>query len=94
MDPNLIIDDEYVYAVGSACARRGEALEAILDSYVQLLTQARSDALISGEIADALGVFIECVTMLNDQITTISDNINKITQAYVQEINTADSYLF
>ena len=37
MDPNLIIDDDYVTGVGSDSETRGNALEGILDQYLTIL---------------------------------------------------------
>jgi len=94
MDPNLIIDDDYVYSVGDASTRRGRQLEKILDSYLSILNEIHSEALLSGEIADALAAYIGCVTLLNDQLTTISKSVDDTGMSFIQEINTADEYLF
>lgn len=94
MDPNLIIDDDYVYDVGDACAEHGKKLEDILDAYVAILREIKAEALVEGEISDALGVFIECVAQLNDQLTTLSDNVDSKCMSFINDVNTADSYLF
>lgn len=94
MDPNLIIDDEYVYSVGDDCVLRGRKLEEILDSYLAILNEIKSEALIEGDISDALGLFIECVTPLNDQLTTLSKSVDDTCLRFVQDVNTADDFLF
>lgn len=94
MDPNLIIDDDYVYDVGDDCRLRGRKLEEVLDSYLTILNEIKSEALLDGSIADALSAFIECVALLNDQLTTLSKNVDDTGLSFIQEINTADDYLF
>ena len=54
--------------MGDDCVVRGRKLEEIIDSYLTILNEIKSEALLDGSIADALGAFIECVALLNDQI--------------------------
>lgn len=94
MDPNLIIDDEYVYDVGEDCAQRGEKLEEILDAYLVILNEIKTEALIEGSVSDALSAFIECVTLLNDELTTLSQSVDGTGMCFIQDVNTADDFLF
>lgn len=94
MDPNLIIDDDYVYGVGSNCESRGKKLEEILDSYRTILNEIKDEALLEGGVSEALESFIECVTLLNDQLTTLSQKVDDTGMSFIQDINTADNYLF
>lgn len=94
MDPNLIIDDNYVDNVGRNCAFRGYKMEGFLDSYLTILNEIKDAALVEGKTAQALEVFAECVAMLNDQLTTLSKSVQRTGSAFIQEINTADEYLF
>lgn len=94
MDPNLIIVDEYVQQIGRRCAQRGEALEGILADYLQLLREIKTEALVDGRTSNSLGVFIDCVSLLSDQLGILSDNADRACQTYISDINTADDYLF
>ena len=94
MDPNLIIDDDYVYDVGDNCKRSGNKLEAILDDYLTILREIKDEALVEGEISVSLGLYIECVARLDDQLTTLSDKVKEIGMCFIQDVNTADAYLF
>ena len=94
MDPNLIIVDEYVQSVGSNCVRRGQDLEQILATYLQILREIKEEALIDGRTSASLGVFIDCVNLISDQVSILSDNAQRACQNYISDINTADDYLF
>lgn len=94
LDPNLVIDDDYVHKVGNGCKTRGVKLEEIIDSYIVILNEIKNEALIEGDISDALGAYIECVTLLNDQLRTLSENVKEICLGFITDVNEADSYLF
>lgn len=94
MDPNLIISDEYVEDVGTYCVKRGRTLEDIMDSYLGILREIKYEAITGGEISQTLGEFIECVSLLNNQLKEVSNNANTASKYFVIDINDADSYLF
>lgn len=94
MDANLIIDDNYVQEVGRLSSIRGRKLEEILDNYVGILTEIETEAITSGEISQAVVSFRECVTMLNDRLSTISTNVNTVANGFIIDVNTEDDYLF
>lgn len=94
MDANLIIDDNYVQEVGRLSSVRGKKLEEILDSYVRILSEIEMDAITSGEISQAIVAFRECVTLLNDRISTISTNVDTVAESFIIDVNIADDYLF
>ena len=88
------IDDNYIQEVGRLSSIRGRKLEEILDSYVGILMEIETEAITSGEISQAVSAFRECVTMLNDRLSTISTNIDTVADSFIIDINTADDYLF
>lgn len=94
MDPNLIIDDDYVKRIGISCNQRGKKLEEILDSYLTILNEIEGEALVEGEITKSLNAYKECVALLNDQLVTLSANIQNICKCFLTDINDADDYLF
>ncbi|WP_204871892.1 hypothetical protein [Pseudoflavonifractor capillosus] len=94
MDPDLIIDDEYVYAVGNDCNQRGKKLEDILDEYVVILKEIKSEAIMAGNVSEALEAFIGCVEPLKDQITELSQRVEERSSNFIQDVNDADQYLF
>lgn len=94
MDPNLIIDDEYVYGVGDDCVLRGERLENVVETYISILNEIKEEALIEGSVSEALQAFIECMNSLNNQLTIISKRVDDTGMSFIQDINTADDFLF
>lgn len=94
VDPNLIIDDDYVYGVGDDCVRRGEKIEEIIQSYISILNEINKEALIEGSISAALEVFIECVEPIKKQLSTLSKRVDDTGMSFIQDVNTADEYLF
>ena len=94
MDPNLIIDDDYVDDVGRDSTTRGNKLEGILDNFLTILNEMKAEAIVEGKIADALAAYISCVSLLNDQLTEISLSVERADRGFIQDVNTADEYLF
>lgn len=94
MDPNLIIEDAYIKEVGRCCLSRGRKLESILDTYVGILDSIRGGAIKKGEIAQALSVFKSCATLLNDQLSVLSQDIKNECYSFIDEVDEADNYLF
>lgn len=94
MDTNLIIDDDYIQDVGTLCRQRGEKLEEILTSYLDILQEIRDEAVMDGAICASLEAYKECASMISGQLETISEQIQNVCKAFINEINEADSYLF
>ncbi len=94
MDINLVIDDDYVTTVGVLCRKRGNELEDILDTYMLILKEIEEEALTAGEISTTLNEYRSCVELLNEQIASISKDIEKICKNFISAINVADDYLF
>ncbi len=94
MDANLIIDDSYVEEVGRRAPFRGRNLEEILDAYVAILSEIESEAITRGEVSRAVTAYKECVTLLNDKLTSISENVEKVANGFIVDVDAADNYLF
>lgn len=94
MDPNLIIDDEYIFAVGDDCKRRGIKLEEALEQYLEILKEIQTEALVEGNVAEALVAFIGCVELLKGQLEDISKTMYNRSYSFIQDVNDADQYLF
>lgn len=94
MDPNLIIDDEYIFAVGDDSKRRGIKLEEALEQYLEILKEIQTEALVEGNVAEALVAFAGCVELLKGQLEDISKTMYNRSYSFIQDINDADQYLF
>ncbi len=94
MDANLIIDDGYVEEVGRLAPFHGRNLEEILDKYVAILSEIEGEAITRGEVSRAVTAYKECVVLLNDKLTAISDNVEKVANGFITDVDAADDYLF
>lgn len=95
MDPNLIIDDDFVNGVANNCIKNSENLEEIYNAYIGLLRNIQTSALVSGEISVALAAFISNAEIyLKGNLDKISKQIDDICDRFIIDINNADSYLF
>lgn len=94
MDANLIIDDDYVTSVGTKAYQKAVKLEQIFEDYILILEEIKSEALVSGEISEALETYIECVRSLKGQLKKVSESLKTICQSFLIDINEADDYLF
>lgn len=94
MDPNLIIDDEYILAVGGDCNRRGIKLEETLEQYLEILKEIQTEALVEGNVAEALVAFVGCVELIKGQLENLSKSVDDRSNSFIQDVNDADQYLF
>lgn len=94
MDPDLVIDDDYVKSVGKSCGNRGGSLDKILKSYLDILKDIRKCAVLQGETANALDAYIGCVLQLTGQLKTISENVFSASNSFIVEVDRADDFLF
>lgn len=94
MGRDLIIDDEYVSAVGDACNQRGIQLEEIFEQYVTILKEIQAEALVEGDVSEALAAFIAYAESVKGGIGEVSESISKRCTSYIQDVNNADRYLF
>jgi len=90
----LIIDDEYCKSMGKYFVNQGEQLEKQISEYISILQNVKSKAIISGEVSDALSVYIEYVKKLNKKISTISNSTNTEINKFLARIDSEDKYLF
>ena len=94
MDPNLIIDDDYITGVGHNCLVRGQDLDEIFEKYTTILDGISKDAVLAGAVSEALVAYISCASTLKGHLDEISDNINNCCKSFINGINQADDYIF
>lgn len=94
MDPNLIIDDDYVDTVGWRCRKRGQELEELYASFIDLLTSIRDEAILDGALADALDDYIKSAGAVKDSLSKVSELIEDAADSFIGQVNLADQYLF
>lgn len=90
----LIVDDDYCKTMGKYFVSRGAHLEVVISEYIQILESIKQDAIISGDVASALQVYIGYSKKMQNKIRYISQNAKQQTDEYLVKIDKADQYLF
>lgn len=91
---NLIIDDDYCKAMGTYFTKQGEQIDKLVMDYISILQDVKNQAIISGEVSDALSAYITYVQKLNKQIGNISTSIKVQIDKFLTRIDLEDQYLF
>lgn len=91
---DLVVHDEFISGSADKCKTQGAQLEQIIVKYIQILTDMHTDSLMTGETANALGLFIDSATLLQGTIEQNSNQVDYDLRAYITGINDADQYLF
>lgn len=90
----LIIDDHYCEIMGKYFVSRGVHLEDLIRDYIQILEYIKKNAIISGEVSDALQLYIDYSKKIQNKIKDISESIKRQTDTFLLKIDEADQYLF
>ena len=91
---DLIINDEYLKSMGSYLVNLGEKMDSFVSEYIHILQEIQNTAIISGEVSEALYIFIEYVQKLNNQIGDISASVKTQIDKFLERIDSEDQYLF
>lgn len=94
VNKELIVDDDYCKTIGKYFVSRGAHLEVVISEYIQILESIKQDAIISGDVANALQVYIEYSKKMQNKIRNISNSAKNQTDALISKIDEADQYLF
>lgn len=95
MDPNLVIDDDYITdALGTQIESYLKRVEEYYNKYIEILEKVKRMAVISGDTADALGEFIVCAKKLSGFLTDYSEQLKMTCESYISEINQCDNFEF
>ena len=94
MDSKLVIDDDYIYDAAAHAKKCAVNLNNVLTSYIKILNQIRSDAIMSGDVAEALSAYISTASKLSGTLKEIGTSINSNGQKFVSAVDDADDYLF
>lgn len=91
---SLQIDDDYCKKMGQYYVNEGEKIESFINEYITILKNIKGKAIISGEVADALEVYIEYASLIKGQINSLSKVAKSQITGFISAIDTADQYLF
>ncbi len=91
---DIIIDDDYVLQMANYMGIQGARLEMLLNNYLSLLQEAIVDGIKNGQTQSTLQQYLTMVQEIQGSIQEISIQGRNTTIRYLQEIDTADEYLY
>ena len=91
---SLQIDDDYCKTMGDYFVQEGNEIEGFISEYVVILERIKSNAIIKGDVANALGSYIEYTKKLKGKISGISTASKQQTGKFLASVDNADLYLF
>ena len=95
MDAKLIIDDFYVTrTVGYGCWQKGHKLTKEINSYIDVLKSIQKEAISGGDVSEALKSYIDCVSSIKDELNDLGNLLERTTECFITDIDSADKYLF
>lgn len=94
MPNQTIVDESFVRESSQTIRQNLNELNSIIHAYLALLKAVMSRMIKEGETAEALGAFIEYAEKLQDQLVQIGEIVALVLCSYLEEIDSADSYLF
>lgn len=90
----LIIDDDYCRAMSDYFIKQGEHMDTVIAEYVLILQDIKKNAIISGDVSNALEMYISYAQKLNKQIGNISTVAKSHIEYFLIRVDDADQYLF
>lgn len=91
---DLIIDDEYCSSISGYVEREGNNIESLLNFYIASLNEIRQKAILEGDVANALSVYIEYANRLTNRFGILSTNIKIQISNFLKSVDETDKYLF
>lgn len=90
----LIIDDDYCKAMGTYFLKQGGEIDELIYKYLSILQEVKDKAIISGDISDALSVYLAYVQKLTKHFGAISSSIKSQIDNFLERVDSEDQYLF
>lgn len=91
---DLIIYDESINDTGEFIKTTSSELQTIMDNYIDIMTQIKTNAIKSGDISDKLDTFIQYANQLKSTISSVGEDISMDMGTYLEEIDKKDEYLY
>lgn len=91
---DLVVYDNEFEAMGEEYIKRAERFNEILEIYTASIKRILDEGIKSGQVHDNLNSFYETVEGLKDNVDDISKNAKKCLDGFIQDMDTADSYLY
>lgn len=94
MDYYFILTDREFEEAAAEVSAYCTQLEQGLDQYSSAVTSVATTSIPSGEVHDALLLYIDYVEKLKTISTGIGEKFSRIVQSFIQDVEEADSYLY
>lgn len=88
------IDDDYVINAGENIKNWTAALQQNMNAYINILNDITTTGISAGDAHEALVAFKQYAEALRDAIDEMGEDINKMCNNFLSDINEADSYLY
>lgn len=91
---DLIVKDDNCESIANEYYKLGNRFEEYVNRYSEILNRVANDGIKSGKVHDNLLKFIEAVNGLKNQGKELTINAEKCANEFLQDMDTADSYLY
>lgn len=91
---SVIIQETYCTNIGSFYWDASRQLEEAMQKYLSILEDIRKDAIVAGDTADSLQVFIQYAKKIKGQIEVMGKVAHQIECQFMDAVDEADQYLF
>lgn len=91
---DLIVDEAYLQETADYIMNSGYLINKSIQSYITILNQIRQNAILDGEIAEALSTFIMLTEKLKGISGRVGSQIHALTESCLEEIRSADNFQF
>ena len=91
---SLQIDDDYCKSMGTYFKNEGAEIERFINQYITILEKIKNTAIMSGDVAKALNIYIGYAKKMKGQISKVSETAEEQVKNFIAEIDKADQYLF
>lgn len=91
---DLLVDDDGVIQEAEKLYQKVDLFEQYLGQLVTILEATVDDAIIHGEVATNLGIFLGEVRALQTEAGDIASKVKETVNGYVSEMDAADNYIY
>lgn len=91
---NVIIDEQELREACRKLNTYSNNLEDEIRQYISVLNQVNKSAIASGELSDAIKTYTTYVRKLQHQTTIVEQKTKDITNRFLQQVDSDDSYIY
>lgn len=90
----FVVDDQYWKNMASSIKKRCKNIEVTYTNYLNILEKIKTDAVMEGQTHDAIVEFISIGNQLKEQFENVGQYVETTINAYLNDIDKADKYLY